>query len=145
MDITIRKCILADCEQIVLLNKNEMGYDFPFDITKRRLEKVLDDKNHKINVAVIDNKVVGYVHANNYDLLYAPHLKNILGIAVSSDYKRMGIGKLLLNSIEKWADETGATGVRLVSGATRLGAHEFYRACGYSKEKKQINFKKFFK
>lgn len=145
MDINIRKCILDDCEQIVLLNKNEMGYDFSFDNTKQRMEKVLNDKNHKINVAVIDNKVVGYVHANNYDLLYAPHYKNILGIAVNSDYKRMGIGKLLLESIEKWAEQTGAVGVRLVSGGTRLGAHDFYRVCGYSGEKQQINFKKFIK
>ncbi|MDO4298340.1 MAG: hypothetical protein Q4C59_07695 [Lachnospiraceae bacterium] len=36
------------------------------------------------------------------------------------------------------------SGVRLVSGASRTGAHEFYRCCGYGGEKEQVNFKKFF-
>lgn len=37
-----------------------------------------------------------------------------------------------------------AKGVRLVSGATRSDAHEFYRHCGYGGDKRQINFKKMF-
>lgn len=79
-----------------------------------------------------------------YDVIYAPHMKNIMGIAVSSNFRKMGIGKALLDSVEHWARDTGASGVRLVSGATRTGAHEFYHHCGYSGDKKQINLKKCF-
>lgn len=121
-----------------------MGYEYPAEDTKKQLEQLLNDINHKIYVAVVADKVVGYVHANNYDLLYAAHLKNIMGIAVSSDFKRNGIGKMLLNEVEKWARDTGAYGVRMVSGATRTGAHAFYMNCGYIGNKEQRNFKKMF-
>ena len=144
MKISIRECKAQDYTDIVLLNKNEMGYEYPAEDTKRQLEQLLNDSNHKIYVAIVAEKVVGYIHANNYDLLYAPHLKNIKGIAVSSDFKKNGIGKMLLNEVEKWAQDTGAYGVRLASGATRIGAHAFYAACGYIGNKEQKNFKKMF-
>jgi GNAT superfamily N-acetyltransferase len=133
---------MQDYKDIVLLNKNEMGYYYPTEDTKKKLEQLLNDNNHKIYVAVVDDRVVGYIHANNYDLLYAPHLKNIMGIAVLSELKRNGIGKLLLNKVERWARDTGAYGVRLVSGSTRIGAHSFYIECGYISNKDQKNFKK---
>ena len=144
MKISIRECKTQDYKDIVLLNKNEMGYEYPVEDTKRQLEQLLNDSNHKIYVAIVADKVVGYIHTNNYDLLYEPHLKNIMGIAVSSDFKKNGIGKMLLNEVEKWAQDTGAYGVRLVSGSTRIGAHAFYVACGYTGNKEQKNFKKMF-
>lgn len=121
-----------------------MGYEYPIEDTKKQLQQILNDSNHKIYVAVVADKVVGYIHANNYDLLYAPHLKNIMGIAVSSDFRKNGIGKMLLAEVEKWAKDTGAFGVRLLSGATRIGAHDFYKSCGYEGNKGQKNFKKMF-
>ena len=36
----------------------------------------------------------------------------------------------------------GEAGIRLVSGSERLDAHAFYRKCGYTGDKQQINFKK---
>lgn len=144
MKIFIRECKIHDYKDIVLLNTNEMGYEYPSEDIKNQLKKLLNDNNHKIYVAVVDDKVVGYIHANNYDLLYAPHMKNIMGIAVLSNFKKNGIGKMLLDEVEKWAKETGAFGVRLVSGATRIGAHAFYKSCGYEGNKNQKNFKKIF-
>ena len=70
-------------------------------------------------------------------------MKNFMGIAVDPAYHRTGIGKALMAAVEAWARETEASGIRLVSGAERTGAHEFYRHLGFSGEKKQINFKKY--
>ena len=67
-----------------------------------------------------------------------------MGIAVSRKYKRKGIGRALLQQVEHWARETGASGIRLVSGATRTDAHAFYRRCGFEGNKEQINLKKMF-
>lgn len=140
----IRECQITDSEAIYWLNKMEMGYDYPLDLTKEKIKKILNSQHDKIYVAQIDHKVVGYVHANDYDVIYMGHLKNIMGIAVDKHYQHCGIGSKLLSEIEKWAKETGAEGVRLVSGETRLGAHEFYRHCGYVSHKKQMNFMKIF-
>lgn len=144
LKVLIRECKVLDYQDITLLNKEEMGYDYPAEDTKKQLEKLLMDENHKIYVATVGDEIVGYVHANKYDLLYAPPMKNIMGIAVSSTFRKKGIGKMLLNKVEEWARNTGACGVRLVSGATRTGAHAFYRNCGYSGNKEQRNFKKMF-
>lgn len=142
MEVIIRECTSQDAEFIYQLNRDEMGYEYPLDETRRKLEQLLCSVYDKIYVAVIDNKAVGYIHANDYDVIYAPHMKNIMGIAVSKKYRRCGIGKALLAQVEIWARETGAQGVRLVSGGSRTEAHAFYRSCGYGNEKMQVNFKK---
>lgn len=142
MNYTIREASLSDAEAIWILNCTEMGYPFPLEATVDKLERLLSRGCDKIYVATVDGAVVGYVHANDYDVIYAPHMKNIMGIAVAQDHKRKGIGKALLRQVELWASDTGAAGVRLVSGASRTDAHEFYRHCGYTGDKKQLNLKK---
>lgn len=144
MDFQIRECKIEDVNAIYNLNHNEMGYEYSIDNTKYKLEYLLKSDKDVIFIATVQNIVIGYVHANDYDVIYAPHMKNIMGIAVSGEYKKHGIGKALLEEIEKWAKETGAFGIRLVSGSTRTGAHEFYKRCGYVGDKQQINFKKYF-
>ena len=144
MDYEIRECLLMDADQIYELNCSEMGYDYPKEETRQRIKDILASEHDKIYVAELDGSVVGYVHANDYNLIYAPAMKNIMGIAVSNKHKRIGIGKALLTAAEAWAKADGAKGVRLVSGASRKEAHMFYERCGYSGGKQQVNFKKMF-
>ena len=144
MEFQIRECKMEDASAIYNLNSAELGYEYAIDRTKTKLKYLLKSKKDQIFVATVGGVVVGYVHACDYDLIYAPHLKNIMGIAVLSEYKQQGIGKALLTEIEKWAKKTRAAGVRLASGKTRKGAHEFYRRCGYHAVRAQLNFKKYF-
>ena len=138
----IRECFINDSFAIQQLNSLELGYDFPTEQTQQKLYELLASDKDKIFIAEVDGIVVGYVHVNNYELLYAPPMKNIMGIAVSSDYRRMGVGRALLERVERWAKETGAAGVRLVSGGSRIDAHSFYKSLGYGEGKPQLNFKK---
>lgn len=142
--VNIREALPADAKAIAELNALQMGYEASEEDTYKRLAKLLASKGHKIFAAVAEGNVVGYVHANDYDLLYFPHMKNIMGIAVDEKFRRMGIGRMLIEAVEEWAKSTGAAGIRLVSGAARTGAHEFYRHCGFASDKQQVNFKKMF-
>ncbi len=144
MEVKIRPARLEDAAALTKLNREEMGYDYPVEKTEIQLEKLLSDKKNGIFVAETAGEVVGYVHLVDYDLLYADHMKNIMGIAVRSDCRRMGIGKMLLTAAEEWARDSGAAGVRLVSGSTRTGAHAFYRSLGYEGNKTQLNLQKRF-
>ena len=92
MNYTIREAVLSDAEAIRMLNCTEMGYPFPPEATMDKLEKLLRRGCDKIYVASVDGAVVGYVHANDYDVIYAPHMKNIMGIAVAQEHKHRGIG-----------------------------------------------------
>lgn len=94
-------------------------------------EVTSDDKLHRI---------AGVIHVEKYNVLYFPTMANILGIAVSADFRRQGIGSALLKRAEEWARENGASSMRLNSGESRKQAHEFYRAQGYIDDKKQLRF-----
>lgn len=142
MEYIIRNAILSDAAALCRLNREEMGYDYPPEHAVRRLETLLTSPNDRIFVAERDGEAVGYVHAQHYELLYAHPMKNIMGIAVASACRRMGIGAALLRKAEEWAAQDGCAGVRLVSGASRTAAHEFYRRCGYGGGREQLNFKK---
>lgn len=144
MEVKIRLAVPGDYEALARLNRESMGYDYPPEKAKEQLTKLLSDGRNGIFVAETAEKVVGYVHLADYDLLYADHMKNIMGIAVDPSCRRLGIGKKLLEAGEDWAKKTGADGVRLVSGETRTGAHAFYRSLGYEGSKMQLNLKKMF-
>ena len=85
-------------------------------------------------------RIAGVIHVEKYNVLYFPTMANILGIAVSADFRRQGIGSALLKRAEEWARENGAGSMRLNSGESRKKAHEFYRALGYIDDKKQLRF-----
>lgn len=142
MELILRDAMVSDARALAKLNREEMGYDFPVEETGKKLQASLENPEKKILVAEIQGRVVGYVHLESYDVLYAPHMKNVMGIAVAREFRRQGVGKALLTAGEAWARETGAVAVRLVSGDARKGAHAFYQSLGYTGNKLQRNFKK---
>lgn len=75
MDLQIRQGEITDAEAIHELNAREMGYHYPKDKTEEKLRQVLRSSRDRIFVALADHRVVGYVHANDYDVIYAPHMK----------------------------------------------------------------------
>ncbi len=144
MEVRIRLGRTSDAEAICRLSRMELGYGYPAEKVLEKLSYLLKRPDNRIFVAEQDGAVVGYIHAVNYDVLYAPHMKNIMGLAVAEECRKQGIGRALLEAAEEWARESGAAGVRLVSGEARSGAHVFYQHCGYVCGKKQLNFHKNF-
>lgn len=135
----IRKADVDDAHAICKISSDDLGYQCSAELVLKRLGS-LDNKREVVFVAEIDGIVAGYVHAEIYNLLYYESMVNILGLAVSSDYRRRGVGKSLLQYSENWAKESGINIMRLNSGISRKEAHEFYRAMGYDDEKGQLRF-----
>ena len=140
MDIIIREARASDYQDIALISKLDLGYEYPAELVQVKLEKVLRSGREKVFVAIVDGKTAGYIHAEDYDLLYYPQMKNILGLAVLLEFRNHGIGTRLLHEVENWALESGAYAVRLNSGMSRKAAHQFYRNRGYALEKEQLRF-----
>ena len=143
MLIRIREATVQDAEAFAQLNTQGMGYEYPIADTALNLTRILESPCDKVFVAVADAEIVGYIHVNDYRVLYAPAMVNVMGIAVSDSCRRCGIGRQLLAAAEAWAQERGSTAIRLVSGAHRAEAHAFYRSCGFDCGKEQKNFKKY--
>lgn len=142
--MTIRPAKIEDAARLCPLNRDDLGYDLPLEEVTAKLALLLELSYHRILVAEMAGDIIGYVHAEEYDTLYAPKLVNILGIAVCEKARGMGAGKALLGEIERWAEEIGAVGIRLTSGAGREGAHKFYEHLGYKSGGAKMSFYKYF-
>lgn len=138
----IRKATSEDFNEIYLINRDSLGYDYPPDKTKENLSEFVKRAEHIILVYTVYSRAVGYIHIQEYQTIYSDKYYNCLGLAVLDEYKRQGIGKALLAEAEKQAKVNGAVGIRINSGASRVSAHEFYKTCGYEDTKTQKNFKK---
>ena len=135
----IREATIEDAFAICNISCADLGYDCSGEFVSTRISN-LDKGREKVFVAEVNGIVAGYIHAEKYQTLYFEPMINILGLAVSSEFRRRGIGKMLLKRAERWANEVGIHKIRLNSGASRKEAHSFYRAMGYSNEKGQIRF-----
>ena len=66
----------------------------------------------------------------------------IENVIVSSKYRGFGIGKKLMNEIERIGKEKGCYYTMFVSGAQRKEAHKFYESLGYRLDEVQ-GFRKY--
>lgn len=142
MIVTVRTAVEADFEAIARISRDDLGYDCDPAMVREKLRRVFTTPREQVFVAECGGVIAGYIHAEDYDVLYFPTMKNILGLAVASEYRRLGVGTKLMQAVENWARETGVQYIRLNSGMTRKGAHDFYRKNGFDDEKAQMRFEK---
>ena len=143
VNVEIRTAVEADYEALARIGREDMGYPESTEaLVREKLRKALAKDDERVYVAVLDGNAAGFVHAEQYDVLYYPTMINILGLAVSGEYRRLGIATKLMDAVEGWARESGVWEIRLNSGMTRKGAHEFYRRNGFTDEKEQMRFLK---
>lgn len=139
--MNVRKADINDASAICRICTDDLGYECSEEFVSNRLKNI-DGSREAVFAAEVDGTVVGYIHAEIYNTLYFASMINILGLAVSRDHRRQGIGRALITCAENWAKEQGINIVRLNSGNSRKEAHEFYRAMGYDNEKMQVRFLK---
>ena len=138
----IRNIRPADAKDIRDISEFSLGYNVTEEVTHGQIEKLISDKAHFIRVYEDESirKVVAFIHAETYRLLYKEAGFNILGLAVLSDYRRKGIGTALLEAVEHEAAARNYRFIRLNSGEYRTEAHTFYERCGYECTKLQKRF-----
>ncbi len=144
MNITIRKCMISDARRIRELSKQLLGFDYPEDKFEENIRKLMGTKSNIIYVAENNDKILGYAHACDFDILYGPPLKVLRAIAVDAEYRRYGAARKLMEAVEAWAKKTGAEGIRIYGGTERTAANAFYKACGYDFVKPESKYKKDF-
>jgi len=141
--VKIRQSTTSDIPAMNELFCKDLGYaECTLEIVENQFAG-LDNSREAVFVAEAEDDsshIAGVIHVEKYNVLYFPTMANILGIAVSADFRRQGIGSALLKRAEEWASENGASSMRLNSGESRKQAHEFYRAQGYIDDKKQLRF-----
>jgi len=139
----IRKAKVGDYPDIKEL-VNEFGFECDLKVMKNRLSTILEKDIHKVFVAEIENRVIGFVDFDHYEVVYSNPGINITGLVVNEKHRNKGIGSALITEVEKYAKLNGMDFIRVNSGSQRIDAHRFYRKNGYDNEKDQKRFLKLF-
>ncbi len=142
-DILIRRAAASDGKAICRINRLSLGYAYDEAKTCSQLSHIIGTQD-AIFTALCDGEVTGYIHVSPYSSTFSDTLANIMALAVDEDFRRRGVGKKLISAAEKWAADSGFSGVRLESGFERKDAHRFYETCGYIHRKDHKSFLKTF-
>ena len=143
----LRALKATDVASIHEINKDALGYDFSPEETASQLAKLSQDPHHFLlgYEDTASHDLLGYVHAEVYESLYSKAGFNILALAVLPQSQGRGIGRDLLEGLEKETKRRGYEFIRLNSADHRLGAHAFYERVGYTCDKVQKRFIKLIK
>jgi GNAT superfamily N-acetyltransferase len=128
----VRPAVLDDDSAVAGL-LTELGYPADAGTMRRRLAALFAEPDHASFVAEAPHGVVGVTGVRlergfELDGRYA----RILVLVVASGHRGHGIGALLLEAVEAWAAERGASLLLLTSGTQRVDAHRFYARHGYA-------------
>jgi len=136
---TIRPPIPEDAEAIARLS-NQLGYPSTEEESAQRLCEVVRQSSHAVYVAECDGRLIGWVHVYVNHSLLADMPAEVAGLVVDENHRGRGLGRVLMEQVERWAKEQGCCSVRLRSNVLRSRAHVFYERLGYRVIKSQKAF-----
>lgn len=139
MKIIIREMAAKDAIAVNILSK-QLGYPLSNEQTLQNIQTVLQSKGHTAFVAEYQNKVVGWIGAGQAIMIEVMPYCEINGLVIDEQHRGMGIGKLLIEEVMKWAKEKGNSKIGLHCNVKRTEAHLFYQHLGFTEAKQQKNF-----
>ena len=140
--LILRDCIPADIESLATLT-TELGYPTTVSEMEARLIEISKNPNCRTIVAEQDVQIVGYMgllKSSSWE--HNECFVRIQALVVKSEYRKCGVGKLLIEFAESFAREINAKSIVLNCGnrEERNSAHKFYVSVGF--EAKSIGYKK---
>ena len=146
-NILIRNFEIKDTTYLSQLT-NELGYDTTVEQMTLRMKTIMQLENYWTFVAVINEKVVGYIGLNkNYFWQQDGDYLRIQALVINNEYRQLGLGQKLIEAAEELARQTNTDLILLNCGNRdeRQAAHKFYakvgfetRSTGYIKRLKKI-------
>lgn len=135
-DFHIRGAVREDASQFVSLLK-QLGYPTTLPDFERRFEKFIACEGFGVAVACQLNKIVGWIAWSKTPFFLSDKTRfHIEGLVVDYHYRRLGVGKKLLNFLEVVAKKNQPAVIDLTSNIRRAkeGVHDFYQSLGYVNE-----------
>ncbi|MCQ2011146.1 MAG: GNAT family N-acetyltransferase [Sporolactobacillus sp.] len=136
--MNIRQMELEDLPQLAILYRQFWNEDSNIDQMKAQFRKINQRKTHILLSAVSEDRLVGSVMGVVCDELYGDCLPFLVieNMIVDRGARRMGVGKALLNELEKRARERQCSQMILVTERNRTDACGFYESYGFLKDHK---------
>ena len=142
--MTIREATLSDSPEIARLTA-QLGYLADADVICGRLARIAGQRDQLVLVAILEERIVGWLQAHASDVLESGWRAEIVGLIVCESCRRRGVGRRLVQRAEQWAREIGAETVVVRSNTKRVESHNFYPALGYAASKTQAVYRKLLK
>ncbi len=117
----------------------ELGYPNTAEFASRKLTELTRSATDTVLVAEKEGQVVGVAHLHTAELFHEPgKIGRLMAIAVASGFRRLGIGRDLMQAIEDAARQASCVRMELSSGLQRDDAHRFYQRLGYQERSKRF-------
>lgn len=136
----IRPATERDIDRLAILSE-DLGYPTTSEEMAIRFSEIEQSKDHVIFVADQD-QVVGWVHGYHCKLIITEPQVIIFGLVVDRPFQGQGIGRSLLEAIERWAISRKCSLILVRSNMIRTEAHRFYERVGYTEIKQSRVFQK---
>lgn len=103
--------------------------------TMRRFLADFTSSSHSfLFVAVLDDETIGFISGDLREGSPTFHPKtwaSVDDVYVAPEYRSLGVGRALLDNVESWAREKGASGISLQVAAANERGRNFYERLGF--------------
>jgi GNAT superfamily N-acetyltransferase len=138
----VRPARHTDASELARLS-SQLGYPIAGDDLAKILIIMDADDDHAVMVVEkAPSHLAGFGHIFLTRRLFLAPFAELGGLIVDEDSRGKGLGTALLEAGEEWAQEQGATVMRIRSNVLRDHARDFYLSQGYWDSKKQTVFYK---
>lgn len=129
----IRLVQTADYADIMHLYNLFVGYDRYSHHDNDSFQRVLQNPHNFVYVAEDDDTLVGFATFSVRDVIrYPKQIAELDELFVLEDYRKKGVGKLLMQEVEKKAKECECCRIFIESHYDHKAAHVFYESLGYT-------------
>ena len=127
-DLSLELARPADAKIIAKMSRDLIEYGLSWRWTAKRVAASIDDPNVNVLVARDHETTAGFAI-----MRYGEQIAHLDLLGVAPAYQRMGVGRQLLDWLERCAVVAGNIRVVLEVRAENQGAQNFYQRLGYRK------------
>ena len=125
-NITLRAAHPSEASTIASMSRLHIEYGLNWRWTPAKVKRQIKDKNTMVLIASKEGAIAGFAIMRFGD--YQAHL---FLLAVQPDFRKAGIGRSMMQWLEKSCRTAGIQAIRLEVRASNRGALRFYRQLGY--------------
>ena len=131
MSMNIRKYQRSDYDGLIAL----LGKEYKSNISQQVLEKNYISSSKTILIADDNGRVAGCTFVElQTDYIRPRKIAYVTYVAVDQNFRKQGIGRALIQSVEEICGEKHCDAIELTSANYRTEAHSFYQSLGFTRK-----------